>query len=65
MVLRLPGLDPKQGRGSTGDVNRPHWVNDDLDEGPFIEHAAERVHHPLTAAQLTTLGNEFDTIVLR
>lgn len=41
-----------------------HYVNEDLDEGPIIEQAVERVDHSLTAEQLTTLGNEIETVVL-
>lgn len=41
-----------------------HYVNDDLDEGPIIEQAVERVHHTMTPEQLTTLGNEIETVVL-
>jgi formyltetrahydrofolate deformylase len=41
-----------------------HYVNDDLDEGSIIEQAVERVDHTLEAEQLTTLGNEIESIVL-
>lgn len=41
-----------------------HYVNDDLDEGPIIEQAVERVDHTMDAEQLTTLGNEIETVVL-
>jgi formyltetrahydrofolate deformylase len=41
-----------------------HYVNDDLDEGPIIEQAVERVDHSMTAAELTTLGNEIESVVL-
>ncbi len=41
-----------------------HYVNEDLDEGPIIEQAVERVDHTLTAEQLTTLGNEIEAVVL-
>lgn len=41
-----------------------HYVNDDLDEGPIIEQAVERVDHTLTPEQLTTLGNEIESVVL-
>jgi formyltetrahydrofolate deformylase len=41
-----------------------HYVNEDLDEGPIIEQAVERVDHTLTPEQLTTLGNEIESVVL-
>jgi formyltetrahydrofolate deformylase len=41
-----------------------HYVNDDLDEGPIIEQAVERVDHTMTPEQLTTLGNEIESVVL-
>ena len=41
-----------------------HYVNDDLDEGPIIEQAVERVDHTMTVEQLTTLGNEIESVVL-
>jgi len=41
-----------------------HYVNDDLDEGPIIEQAVERVDHTLSPEQLTTLGNEIESVVL-
>jgi formyltetrahydrofolate deformylase len=41
-----------------------HYVNADLDEGPIIEQAVERVDHTLSVEQLTTLGNEIESVVL-
>lgn len=41
-----------------------HYVNSELDEGPIIEQAVERVDHTLTVEQLTTLGNEIESVVL-
>jgi formyltetrahydrofolate deformylase len=41
-----------------------HYVNDDLDEGPIIEQAVERVDHAMEPEQLTTLGNEIESVVL-
>jgi formyltetrahydrofolate deformylase len=41
-----------------------HYVNEDLDEGPIIEQAVERVDHTMTPEQLTTLGNEIENVVL-
>lgn len=41
-----------------------HYVNEDLDEGPIIEQAVERVDHTLSPEQLTTLGNEIESVVL-
>lgn len=63
-MLRLPWVDPKRGRGRPGDVNRPHYVNEDLDEGPIVERAVDRVDHSLTAEQPTTLGDEIETVLL-
>lgn len=41
-----------------------HYVNDELDEGPIIEQAVERVDHAMSVDQLTTLGNEIESMVL-
>ena len=41
-----------------------HYVNEDLDEGPIIEQAVERVDHTLSPDQLTTIGNEIESVVL-
>jgi formyltetrahydrofolate deformylase len=41
-----------------------HYVDDDLDEGPIIEQAVERVDHCMTPQELTTLGNEIESVVL-
>ncbi len=41
-----------------------HYVNDHLDEGPIIEQAVERVDHSMTPEELTTLGNEIESVVL-
>jgi formyltetrahydrofolate deformylase len=32
-----------------------HYVNSDLDEGPIIEQAVERVDHTVTVGQLTSV----------
>ena len=40
------------------------YVNGDLDEGPIIEQAVERVDHTMSVEQLTTLGNEIESVVL-
>lgn len=41
-----------------------HYVTDDLDEGPIIEQSVERVDHTMEPEQLTTLGNEIESVVL-
>jgi formyltetrahydrofolate deformylase len=41
-----------------------HYVNHDLDEGPIIEQAVERVDHTMSVEQLTTIGNDIESIVL-
>jgi len=41
-----------------------HYVTPDLDEGPIIEQAAERVDHILTAAEFVELGRHIETVVL-
>lgn len=41
-----------------------HYVNADLDEGPIIEQAVERVDDTMTVEQLTTLGNDIESVVL-
>jgi formyltetrahydrofolate deformylase len=41
-----------------------HYVNSDLDEGPIIEQAVERVDHTMTVEQVTTLGNDIESVVL-
>jgi formyltetrahydrofolate deformylase len=41
-----------------------HYIDENLDEGPIIEQATERVDHTFTVDQLTTLGNDVESIVL-
>jgi formyltetrahydrofolate deformylase len=41
-----------------------HYVTEDLDEGPIIEQAVERVDHACTPEQLATIGNEIESVVL-
>jgi formyltetrahydrofolate deformylase len=41
-----------------------HYVTADLDDGPIIEQAVERVDHTMTVEQLTMLGNEIERAVL-
>ena len=41
-----------------------HYVTSDLDEGPIIEQAAERVDHILTASEFVELGRHIETVVL-
>jgi formyltetrahydrofolate deformylase len=41
-----------------------HYVTTDLDEGPIIEQAVERVDHTMGLQQLTTIGNEIESVVL-
>lgn len=41
-----------------------HYVTTELDEGPIIEQAVERVDHSMGVEQLTTLGNEIESVVL-
>jgi formyltetrahydrofolate deformylase len=41
-----------------------HYVNEDLDEGPIIEQAVERVDHVHGPEELTTIGNEIESVVL-
>jgi formyltetrahydrofolate deformylase len=41
-----------------------HYVNSDLDEGPIIEQSVERVDHTMSIEELTTMGNEIESVVL-
>jgi formyltetrahydrofolate deformylase len=41
-----------------------HYVTSDLDEGPIIEQAVERVDHRATAAQLARIGRDIEAQVL-
>jgi formyltetrahydrofolate deformylase len=41
-----------------------HNVSADLDEGPIIEQAVERVDHTMNVEQFTALGNEIESVVL-
>jgi formyltetrahydrofolate deformylase len=41
-----------------------HFVTSDLDEGPIIEQATERVHHGMSADQLAAVGRDIEAIVL-
>lgn len=41
-----------------------HYVTADLDEGPIIEQDIERVHHAMSAADLTRVGSTIESRVL-
>ncbi|MBX3707315.1 MAG: formyltetrahydrofolate deformylase [Pseudomonadales bacterium] len=41
-----------------------HFVTEDLDEGPIIEQAVERVDHTYDPPRLVDLGRDLETIVL-
>ncbi|MGC8808138.1 MAG: formyltetrahydrofolate deformylase [Thiomonas sp.] len=41
-----------------------HYVTADLDEGPIIEQDVERVDHTMTAADLTAVGQDVESVVL-
>ncbi|MFK8016716.1 MAG: formyltransferase family protein, partial [Gammaproteobacteria bacterium] len=41
-----------------------HCVTEDLDEGPIIEQAVERVDHTMDPKRLTEIGNDIESIVL-
>lgn len=41
-----------------------HYVTANLDEGPIIEQAVERVDHTNTPAQLVSIGKDLENIVL-
>jgi formyltetrahydrofolate deformylase len=41
-----------------------HYVTPDLDEGPIIEQAVERVHHGLTAEDFVAVGRDVEALVL-
>ena len=41
-----------------------HYVTEQLDEGPIIEQAVERVDHRMTATQLAAVGRDVERIVL-
>jgi formyltetrahydrofolate deformylase len=40
-----------------------HYITPNLDEGPIIEQAVERVDHTLNPDDLTILGNEVESVV--
>ncbi len=42
-----------------------HYVTADLDEGPIIEQAVERVSHSQTPEQLVELGRDIESVVLQ
>lgn len=42
-----------------------HYVTPDLDEGPIIEQAVERVTHANTPEQLVEIGRDIETVVLQ
>ncbi|MGQ9425478.1 formyltetrahydrofolate deformylase [Gilvimarinus sp. F26214L] len=42
-----------------------HYVTSDLDEGPIIEQAVERVSHANTPEQLVEIGRDIEAIVLQ
>ena len=41
-----------------------HYVTPDLDEGPIIEQDVERVDHTMSAADLTAVGQDVESVVL-
>lgn len=41
-----------------------HYVTSDLDEGPIIEQAVERVNHTNTPQQLVVTGRDIESAVL-
>ena len=41
-----------------------HYVTPDLDDGPIIEQAVERVDHTMDAQELTTIGHDIESVVL-
>lgn len=41
-----------------------HYVTTDLDEGPIIEQAVERVDHTHTSEDLVSIGRDIETVVL-
>lgn len=41
-----------------------HYVTEDLDEGPIIEQAVERVDHSMDPQRLTEIGNDIESVVL-
>lgn len=41
-----------------------HYVTPDLDEGPIIEQAVERVNHANTPEQLVDIGRDIEAVVL-
>lgn len=41
-----------------------HYVTEDLDEGPIIEQAVERVDHTMDPKRLTEIGNDIESVVL-
>ncbi len=42
-----------------------HYVTADLDEGPIIEQAVERVTHASTAEQMVEIGRDIEAVVLQ
>lgn len=42
-----------------------HYVTPDLDEGPIIEQAVERVNHANTPEQLVEIGRDIEAVVLQ
>ena len=42
-----------------------HYVTDELDEGPIIEQAVERVTHSQTPEQLVEIGRDIEAVVLQ
>jgi formyltetrahydrofolate deformylase len=41
-----------------------HYVSDDLDDGPVIEQAVERVDHTFTPEKLISVGRDIENVVL-
>lgn len=41
-----------------------HYVTTDLDEGPIIEQAVERVDHAMDPEELTMIGRDVECVAL-
>lgn len=41
-----------------------HYVTEDLDEGPIVEQAVERVSHALSPADFAAIGRDIEAVVL-
>ena len=63
-VLKAPNPTINYERGVKLIGATAHWQTAELDEGPIIEQAVERVSHAQTPDKLVEIGRDIEAVVL-